>query len=132
MKIHLASFMQQNNFGAGRVISITHGTKPYNINVKAIFEPLSPPEDLVSKYNSTRASEPEAAGKLFVEAYTQQLKTFFENVKKDAEDKNVSVIDLLPFQEGDTLCSWERKEYANYRKILAPFLEEAGYDVVLA
>lgn len=132
MRIHLASFMQPNNFGHGKVISITHGTKPNNIDVMGIFEPLAPPAELVSQYNSIRTSDPDNAGKLFVNTYTEQLKSFFETAKKDADEQKCSVIELLPFEDGDTLCSWERKEYTNYRKILAPFLTEAGYDVELA
>lgn len=132
MKLHLASFMQPENFGEGRIISITFGSKPNNISVKSIFEPFAPPTSLINEYNSLRTSDPEKASKLFITSYTEQLESFFNDLVKESEKEGCSVINLLPFKDGDTLCSWERKDFTNFRKILAPFLEKVGYEVVLA
>lgn len=124
--------MQPDNFGNGRKISITYGSKPHNISVSSIFEPFAPSTDLINEYNSLRTSEPEKASKLFISSYTKQLESFFANLDKEANEAKCSMVELLPFKDGDTLCSWERKEFTNFRKILAPFLERAGYEVLLA
>ena len=131
MRIYLASFMQPTNFGPGRVISITHGSKPRDIDVKAIFEPLTPPQTVIEEYNRLRVEEPKKASDYFVSTYKAQLEAFFEEISLSSKEENVSMTDLLPFQDGDTLCSWERSFNTNYRDLLAPVLEKIGYEVVL-
>lgn len=122
--------MERQNFGPGEVISIVHGGKPRDIKVDSIFKPFAPPRELVEKYNQIKASDPQNAAKIFNDTYTQQLKDFFEDVKNEADSQGVLIQDLLPFNDGDTLCSWERSAYTHYRKTLAPFLTEMGYQVV--
>lgn len=128
MKLFLASFLERDNFGPGRVISITSGSKPKNIDVSSIFLPFTPPLELVRQYNEISAEDKSKASDLFINGYSHQL----NNVVSELETENKEgYFDLLPFQDGDTLCSWERKDYTNYRSILAPVLEKLGYEVVL-
>jgi len=132
MKLYLASFMEPANFGKGEVISITHGSKPKGIDVRSIYTPLTPPSSLIEKYNKMRDNEdPEKAGGMFRDSYTEQLRNFVKDVISTANAEGKTIQELLPFKDGDTLCSWERAAYTNYRKMLAPFLVELGYEVVL-
>lgn len=121
MKIYLASFLQPENFGPGRLIGIVDGRKPEHLKVDFKFPPFIPDKKLINEYNDNRRRNNKSAGDIFVEKYTQQLEDFFSNI---GEEK-------LPFQDGDTFASWERAEFTNYRKILAPFLEKYGYEVIL-
>lgn len=130
--IYLASFLQKENFGPGRLISITENGKPRDIEVGLIFKPFTPPYSLVQKYNNMRVSQPKEASDMFVAAYIEQLDAFMEVLKLDAQNENKTMVEMLPFQDGDTLVSWERAEYTNYRKILAPYLEKMGFEINLA
>lgn len=131
MKLHLASFMQKENFGPGRIISITESSKPDSIEVASIFKPLTPPKSLIDTYRQKVLDDPSNAGEFFRTEYGKQLDNFLEQLSLDAKENNCPIVELLPFEDGDTLASWERAEYTNYRKILAPYLEKMGYTVVL-
>lgn len=131
MKIFLASFLQPQNFGPGRIIGIVNGARPKDVKVDVVFEPLTPPVELINTYNELRPKDGKAAGEMFVSKYTEQLEGFYESVRQAAAEAGEDITNLLPFQDGDTLASWERAEYTNYRKLLAPFLEKMGYQVVL-
>lgn len=132
MKIYLASFSEPENFGPGRIIGIVDGgPKPHSVNVEWIFKPFTPPKELIIKYNDLRLHQPIESSNFFVSSYTEQLDSFFLEVKFEAKQRKKKISDLLPFNEGDTLASWERAAYTNYRKILAPFLEKMGFEVVL-
>lgn len=131
MKIFLASFLQKENFGSGKIISITASNKPKDIVVKEIYLPVTPSQAMIDEYYHLMEEDKVKAGEFFRSSYTAQLDKFVEAVKKAAEEDSVTPMELLPFEEGDTLCSWERAQYTNYRKILAPFLEKLGYEVVL-
>lgn len=131
MKLFLASFLEKENFGPGRIISITASGKPRDINVGDIFLPLTPSMDLIGRYNETAQKNKLEAGQLFVTEYKNQLSDFFNKLESARDDANTNITDLLPFEDGDTLCSWERKNFTNYRSILSPFLEKMGYQVVL-
>lgn len=124
MKITFASFLQPENFGAGRLIGLVRGKKPRNIDIKLQWEPGIPSEDLLNTYQEERMVNPEIAVDKFVAGYRAQLDDIF----KDMTEENRS---SLPFQDGDTLISWERAERSNYRKILAEYLEKLGYEVVV-
>lgn len=130
MKLYLASFLQKENFGPGKIYSICRGNKPQGIDVDQIYLHLTPKIDLIDRYYEMRETEPKTAGETFTAGYQSQLQEFIANVLKDAADEGVSATELLPFVDGDTLCSWERAQYTNYRKILAPFLEKLGYEVI--
>lgn len=129
MKLYLASFMQKENFGPGRVISITTGTKPKDVNVDNIFLPVTPSAELVNAYRKMAETDQPAAGKMFTDTYEAQLKSFLEQVQEEATNQGKQAKDILPFKDGDTLCSWERSFMTNYRKTLAPILESLGYEV---
>ncbi len=132
MKIFLASFMQPENFGtSGEIISITSTSKPRTIKVSSIYKPFTPSNEMLDKYHELRETNPSGAGTFFTCSYLNQLQEFVDAVNEAAKEENKTPIELLPFNDGDTLCSWERAQYTNYRKILAPFLEKLGYEVVL-
>lgn len=127
MKIYLASFLQPHNFGHGRIIGIVNGNKPEHVKVDFKYPPFTPRLEIIESYNSLRVSSPKEASDQFIFQYQNQLNSFVE----DLLSKENSVQELLPFKDGDTFASWERAEFTNYRKILAPFLEKLGYEVVL-
>jgi hypothetical protein len=131
MKIYLASFIEPENFGDGRVISITDGGKPKFIHVDLLFTHLIPSQELMTKYYELFGTDQKAASDLFTTEYKKQLNKFAKSVEKVAKEKNVKPIDILPFKQGDTLASWERSHRRNYRKMVAPVLEKLGYEVVL-
>ena len=130
MKIFLASFLQPQNFGPGRVISIAD-SKPEHIKPEPkLFLPLMPPVDLISRYNNLSLQDPKKASEMFVEEYKTQLKSFYKDVKLTCRELNKTPQEVLPFEDGDTLASWQRAEFTHYRKYLKPLLEKLGYEVV--
>lgn len=131
MKLFLASFLQRENFGPGNVISICRGSKPKDCDVKQQFVHFIPAQSLLDQYYLLRNNDQKAAGELFVTGYQSQLQQTIDEIIKEAAKTTLSPIQVLPFKDGDTLCSWERKQNNNYRKILAPYLERLGYEVVL-
>ncbi len=132
IRIYLASFLQPENFGPGRIIGICHGNKPRYVKVDTKFVPFIPPENLINQYNSDRLklSAQDASG-WFVSKYSEQLELFCSEVKREAEKSTCTPQEILPFEDEVTLASWERAEFTNYRKILAPFLKDLGYHVIL-
>lgn len=131
MKLFLASFMQKENFGKGNIIGITTGSKPRDIVVKERYLPLTPPQDLLDEYYKMLEIDPKQAGENFTNRYTAQCEKFVTDILEVAAKDGKTAIEILPFEDGDTLCSWERSQYTNYRKILAPFLEKLGFEVIL-
>ena len=121
MKIVLASYFEPENHGPGRKIGITSG-KPRDVECDFKFEPLDP-GDLYWDYKNGTIS-----GEQFVEGYNQKMRSFVDEVKAEAEDGNV--FEVLPFEEGDTLMSWEHSGHLTFRRITAEYLRELGYDVV--
>jgi hypothetical protein len=120
MKIYLASYLQPQNHGPGRKIAIA-SSKPDNLKVSA-FVPFIPEESSIVKYNVMKQTDPKAAAEYFQEYYEDRLSSFFQMIVS---------LDQLPFEDGDTLLSWERAEYTSYRPTLAKYLEKAGYEVIL-
>jgi hypothetical protein len=131
MKIYLASFLQPENFGPGRIIGICHGNKPRDVKVDTVFLPVTPSLEIIEEYNHTRTKHPKEASECFVKNYSEQLERFVQSVREAAQEDSCTVQEILPFEDGITLASWERAEFTNYRKILAPFLMDLGYEVVL-
>lgn len=131
MRLFLASFLQKENFGHGNVISICRGSKPKDIEVKQQFVHFIPSQELLDQYYSLRDKNDPTAGELFVNGYKVQLEQIIEEIITEANKLNTLPSEVLPFKDGDTLCSWERKQNNNYRKILAPYLEKLGYEVIL-
>lgn len=131
MKLYLASFLEPENFGPGRLIGIANGNKPRDIKVDVTFPHLIPPVSLMERYRKLGLQNKSEASKMFVEEFTKQLDNFSISVIKQAEEKGKKPIDILPFKEGDTLASWERVKFSNYRSLVATALEKLGFEVVL-
>lgn len=130
MKIYLTSFLESNNFGPGRMIGIANGNKPNYIKCDLIFKELIPSNEIMLSYNKECFKNAKKASKSFITNFTGQLDRFYTDVVSSAKEEKVTPQELLPFEEGDSLGSWERKEYTNYRKLIAPYLEKLGYEVV--
>jgi hypothetical protein len=131
MKIWLASVLEPENFGTHRVISIAY-SEPRLTKTIGVFEPLIPLQEYQDKYKKEKDINFEKAKSEFIENYSNQLNNFFQNLQmKSLAENEKNIIDLLPFEDGDTLVSWERQENYNYRSIAATFLEKCGYEVEL-
>jgi len=130
MKLYLASFLETDNFGPGRVIGIVNGNKPSHVKCDFQFVHLTPRQELTDTYNDMAVKDPSNAGKQFVKNFTNQLNDFTTEVLSTAEKDGKTVQELLPFEDGDTLASWERESYTNYRSLITPFLKKMGYEVI--
>lgn len=130
MKLYLASFLEPDNFGPGRVIGIVNGNKPSHVKCDFQFPHLTPKQELTDTYNDMAVSDPKNAGSQFVKNFTQQLDEFTNEVLSEADKSGKSAQELLPFKDGDTLASWERENFTNYRSLITPFLKKLGYEVV--
>ncbi len=124
MKLFLASYFEPENHGNGRKIGISIN-KPNEEGPRACstcqvcFDPFIPDSNAFWTYHDTKKTDP-LAGKKFSEAYKSQLENFLTEIE-GPED--------LPFEEGDTLLSWEKRGHLSYRSILATYLEKLGYEV---
>jgi hypothetical protein len=141
MLLVLASYFEPENHGTGRKIGISPG-KPRQEQIDeacdkkgvetysgdAQFLKFSPGE-VYWDYHKMRKAGNENAGSVFREKYKAQLDGFFNQLKEDAKDQGKEPTELLPFQDGDTLLTWERKGNLSYRAILAGYLRDIGYDV---
>jgi len=117
MTLVLASYFEPENHGPGRKIGVSIN-KPEEGSCEFRFDPFVPNADVFWEYHKTKQTDP-LAGKKFSDAYKKQLDEFLEVASK--ED--------LPFEDGDTLLSYERKGHLSYRTILAIYLEKLGYEV---
>lgn len=125
MKLVLASYFQPEYHGEGRKIGVSPG-KPRDAECDVVFTSFVPSN--YWQYHETKKTDPDA-GKKFVEGYNAQLEAFVSEVKGEAEKQGKTVAELLPFKEGDTLLSWEKKGNLSYRPILAKYLLDLGYEV---
>ena len=131
MKLYLASILEPENFGPGRLVGVANGNKPYNINIVCKYDHLTPKSSLQEQYYSTlKEKSQQEASEGFVNGFVDQLNGFYNKVMTAAKSKNVSVISLLPFQDGDTLVSWERKANTHYRGLIAEVLKKLGYEII--
>lgn len=130
MQIYLASFLQPENFGSGRLISITNSEKPKNIIVKSIFEQFIPSDEIINKYKKDKLKDLLSAGNNFSIAYKKQLSEFISFIENKAQENNVKLQDILDLQDQDTLLSWERSYRNNYRSTLAEVLSPF-YTIIL-
>jgi CRISPR/Cas system CSM-associated protein Csm2 small subunit len=130
MKLYLASFLEPENFGPGRKICIVKSNNIDKEKYPNLFEPLIPKAEFLNQYYTDKKENQEKAAKDFEENYRNQLRKLYSEIKQEAKNSNKNIIDILPFLEGDTLLSWERKEYSNYRKTTAVLLKHLGYEVV--
>lgn len=132
MKLYLASFLQPQNFGPGRIVGIVNGPRPDNLKVHSKFEKLAPSKEILSTYEREYHQELSLkAGENFVSSFQKQLEEFSQEVQQEAASSLKTCPELLPFLDGDTLCSWERDNRTNYRPLVANCLQQLGYEVVL-
>lgn len=129
MQIVLASYFEEDNHGEGRKIGVSPG-KPNNLDYECefVFEPFSP-GDLYWDYHKNKKEDYEHAGEVFVNAYREQLDSFVQEATEEAQKQGKDIIDILPFKDGDTLLSWEKKGNMSYRAMLADYLRDLGYEV---
>lgn len=131
MKLYLASFLEPENFGPGRVIGVANGSKPDHVFCKDVFPPLIPTNEIMKRYNDTCVSDPKNAADMFINSFRNQLEKFTESVERKAKEEDKTIHEVLPFKNGDTLASWERHAFSNYRNLIAEYLEKLGYEVEL-
>lgn len=131
MKIYLASFFEEHNWGSGILVSIARGQKPRVVLVDKIYEGFCPSEKISRKYYADKQDGIESAGEDFQTVYSQELDKFFSQAEIDAKNENKSLIELLDLKEGETFLSWERSGRSNYRNVLAKQLKKIGCEVYL-
>lgn len=126
IKIVTASYFETENHGSGKKYGISP-SKPNGSDCDLKFEYLSP-EELFWEYRANKSNE--NAGKIFVEKFKEKLDNFKKDVLKSAKEENKTVFELLPFESGDTLLSWENKGNLTYRRLVAQTLRDLGYEVI--
>lgn len=131
MKLYLASFLEPHNFGPGRIIGIANGDKPDHLECELVFKELIPNIEIMKEYRTLYLKDRKKASANFINGLTKQLDQFLEDVLNECKKENKTPMELLPFEDGDTLGSWERKAFTNYRVLIAPYLEKLGYEVVV-
>lgn len=130
MKLYLASYFQPENHGPGRLIGISYG-KPKDTDAPYVYRQFVPSADIWFKYKDLAKENQEKASATFEVDYKQQIGNFVNQLTKDAKAQGKSPMEMLPLESGDTLASWEKDGHLTYRLLLAPFLQELGYEVVL-
>lgn len=128
--LHLASYWEKQNHGPGKLIGITWN-KPEDVKSDGLFAQFTPKKEFLDAYKKEKLDNPEKAGSDFISKYSQQLDEFVVELEKMSQEQGIAVDALLPFEDGDTLASWERQGYSNYRTILASYLVKLGYKVEL-
>jgi hypothetical protein len=139
MKIYTASFWEPEVHGPGRKISISPSA-PKNLKDECGYEPdfyhefLSPDDVLWDYYKAKKAADNDddklkKAGEEFVVSYQARLGEFKEALEDEAKDSGKTIQDLIGFEDGDTLLSWERGGHLTYRTHVAEFLRGLGYEV---
>jgi hypothetical protein len=141
MKIYLASMLEPENFGSGKIYALAR-TKPDELEVAGLYAHLTPKDEFIEKYKQIQLDYiqdiPESVSEAQVKAseyfntvFYDQLKSFLIELNKAAKEENKKMVDLLPFEDGDTLVSWERFGNTNYRGTVGGLLKKIGYDVVV-
>lgn len=139
MKIYTASFWEPEVHGPGRKICIAPSA-PKNLKDEAGYEcdfghDYLSPEDVYWDYHKAKkAADGDAellqkAGEDFVEGYKARLALFKEALDDDVKNTGKTMEELIGFEDGDTLLSWERGGHTTYRTHAAEFLRELGYEV---
>jgi hypothetical protein len=128
--LHFASFRETQYHGNGRKLAITT-SKPDELKVDGAFKPFIPPQEMSDKYRELQLENQAKASDYFVSSFKRQLSDFFEQVREDAKKEGKTVMEMLPFRDGDTFLTWERFGYTSYRPLVAEFLQAEGYTVEL-
>lgn len=139
MKIYTASFWEPEVHGSGRRIGISP-SKPKNLKEEQgydcdfMHEWLSPEDIYWDYHNAKRAAGGneellKQAGDNFVSCYKNRLNNFKKVLEEESKNTGKSIFDLIGFEDGDTLLSWERGGNVSFRVYAANFLREIGYEV---
>lgn len=139
MKIYTASFWEPEVHGPGRKIGISP-SKPNNLQDECGYDCeichdwLSPADVYWDYHKAKKAADGDdelmkKAGEDFVSGYKQRLQDFKKALAAEAEKTGLTIQQLVGFEEGDTLLSWERGGHTTYRTHAAEFLRELGYEV---
>jgi hypothetical protein len=138
--IYTASYWEPEVHGPGRKIGISP-SKPKNLKEEAGYDcPLCheylSPEDVYWNYHKAKkiADGDEVlmkqAGDNFVIEYKNRLQEFKKVLESESKQTGKSIQDLIGFEDGDTLLSWERGGHTSFREHTASFLRELGYEVI--
>lgn len=139
MKLYTASYWEPEVHGPGRKIGISP-SKPNNLkeecgyDCETCHEWLSP-EDVYWDYHRAKkeadgdAELLQKAGEDFVSGYLARLEDFKEMLKTESAKTGKSIHELIGFEDGDTLLSWERGGHTTFRTHAAEFLRGLGYEV---
>lgn len=130
MKIYFASFLEPENCGPGKKYAIAT-SKPDNLDLDGKVSYLTPDDKLIENYKKKQFDDQKEAADYFNKSFYEQLKTVYVALKTEAKASNKSEMELLPFKDGDTLLSWEREGFSNYRGTVAALLKKIGYEVIL-
>lgn len=130
MKIYLASYLEKNNFGSGKLFAIA-ATKPDNLEIQEAYTFFIPAEGILINYKKAQLEDQVKAANYFNIAFKNQLDSFLEAVLAVHEKEGTPIFELLPFNDGDTLLSWEREGFTSYRPLIADCLKKLGYSVIL-
>lgn len=129
--------LEPENFGSGKVYAIAN-TKPNELIVDGLYTYLTPKDEYIEQYKKIQLElsdeKPNAlkdAADYFTGIFYNQLKLFLINLNKAAKEENKTMMELLPFCDGDSLVSWERFGNSNYRGLVGGALKKIGYEVIL-
>ena len=130
MKIYFASYLEPENCGPGKKYAIA-SSKPENFEVDGKVSYLTPTDNLIENYKNKQLNDQKEAADYFNKEFYNELKSVYINLKNQAKEQNKTEMELLPFKDGDTLLSWERDGFANYRGTVAGLLKKIGYEIIL-
>lgn len=133
--------LEPENFGPGKVYAIAK-TKPEELVVAGLYSHLTPKDEYIEEYKKiqlnydqnipeTVISAQKNASEYFNSVFYDQLKSFLKELNKAAKSEDKTMMELLPFEDGDTLVSWERFGNTNYRGTVGGLLKKIGYEVMV-
>jgi hypothetical protein len=137
--IYTASYWEPEVHGPGRKIGISP-SKPKNLKEECgydctICHEFLSPEEIYWNYNKAKKEADgdtvlmKKAGDDFVTGYLQRLANFKAALEEESISTGKSIQELIGFEDGDTLLSWERGGHTSFREHAAAFLRELGYTV---
>jgi hypothetical protein len=138
--LYTASYFEPEVHGPGRKIGISP-SKPKNLveecgyDCEICHEFLSPDEVYWDYYRAKKSAGDDEillkkAGDDFVEGYKNRLADFKKTLEDESKKTGIAIKDIIGFEDGDTLLSWERGGHTSFREHTAAFLRELGYEVV--
>ena len=130
MKIYFASFFEPENFGNGRKLAITT-SKPDSFEVDGKLSYFTPSDELIQNYKNKQLNDQKEAADYFNKHFYDQLKLTYSDLNAYAKQINKTIMEVLPLKDGDTLLSWERHGFSNYRGTVAGLLKKIGYEIIL-